>query len=191
MTKDKVRIFVDSCAWDTLFKNKVELLDLFPSDKFKLLMTKEVRAFEIESIPAANEELLGYIKKQIETCGIETDCFFGFGYYEQSSDYRPRTGGFGQGRWLTYEEGKYLELFKVSKTKLKRTGLYDEEADASLAVRACTGNIVLTAEKKSKPGPLREAVELGGKIVSFYDYQKDMPFTEFLKSSVEAQLTVV
>jgi len=152
-----------------LHKQGIALKNELSPEFFSIFMTKEVGSFEILSIPEDTEErrnLVQYIRLQVAECGIGIDSFFGFSSYNDSSEYKSRVGGFNQGRWVTYEEGELLKKFQVEAGRERKTGLYKDEADASLAVRACTGGIVITAESKTKNGPLKRALSIGGKVLN-------------------------
>ena len=74
---------------------------------------------------------------------------------------------------MSYEEGALLERFRVPEGKERKSGLFNREADASLAVRACSGGIVLTSENRQKCGPLKKAISMGGKVVNLAEFQPD------------------
>jgi hypothetical protein len=170
--KDLILIFIDTCAWDLLFAWQVDLLTEFPPDQFKIMMTKEVYSFELLGIPARKTQLTDYIRQQIEKCRITEDAIFGFTHYKSDPRFEPRVSGFGLGRLITYQEGAHMQQFFGHQGGSTRpTGLKKNEADASLAVRAMGGSIVLTAEDSSTSGPLKDASKLYGKVV----YLKDFP----------------
>jgi hypothetical protein len=180
-TEKKIRLFIDSCAWNIFFEHNVSLHKELPADEFEVLMTKEVGAFEVVSIPERKEDLKNYIQQQIDERGIAIDSIFGFSSYNDPPGYRHRTGGFNEGRFVDYEELAFIEKFKVQPGKERKTGLYNDEADASLAARSCVGGVVLTAEDRDKPGPLKEAFQIGGKIVYLSEFN---PAVTSLKSFI-------
>ena len=178
-------IYIDSCAWNLLHNFNISLIKELPVDEFDVLMTKEVAEFEIPCIPKEKVDLIEYIRLQTEERGIEIHSYFGFVSYDDPPEYRPRVGGFDEGRFISYEEAAFVEKFKVLSERERKTGLYNNEADASLAVRACTGGIVLTAEDKSKSGPLKKAAELGGKIVNLNNFDpKKLSLRDFISQTV-------
>lgn len=184
----KTWIFIDSCTWDVFFEFRLNLLEVFPSDEFQIMMTKEVRDFEIEAIPANAEKiaLIEYIQGQIRVGEVLTDAYFGFAEDQSPSSYRPRVEGFGKGRWITDEEGRFFEYFKSEAANAKDNGLYKNEADASLAVRACTVGIVITAEKRKNGGPLKKAAALGAAIVFLKEWDRaSMLLQEYLRNEVK------
>lgn len=172
---EKIAIFFDSCSWNRLFELNIDLATELPNDQFDLFMTKEVSSFELDAIPDndAKRLLKTYISKQIKSANVKTFSYFGFSSYNDPPEYKSRVGGFGEGFFASYRDLGYIKRFEVPKGKEKKSGLYRNEADASLAVHACTGKVVLTAERKNKPGPLKEARSLGGKVIYLEDFDYD------------------
>jgi hypothetical protein len=178
---NKITVFIDSCAWNLLFEHKINLAEEFPFDHIELAMTKEVQSFEIDAIPETKIELKAFILEQIKIANIREDSFFGFSSYDDPPDHKYRVGGFDEGRFASIEELALIEKFQFSKTKLMGSALYKDEGDASLAVRAASGSIVLTAENPMKSGPLREATLEGGKIINIQDFNADQEsFRDFV-----------
>jgi hypothetical protein len=185
MTK-KLAIFIDNCAWDVLYKHRLSLSKELPRNEFDLFVTKEVGAFEVPTIP---DEKRAYVEQQMAEAGVQIHSFFGFTSYNNPPGYRDRVGGFGEGRWASVEELQLLQRFKMAPGKERKTGLYKHEADASLAVRACAGDIVLTAEKPDN-GPLKEAFDESGRVVSLltFDPSKET-LKEFILASIKRGVT--
>lgn len=175
MSITKHRIFIDNCAWDYFFEHNISLATELPGEEFEILMTKEVYDFEVDAARSKKPDLVEYIQRQMDEVKIGIDSYFGFSSYDDPPGYRYRIGGFDEGRWITYEEAELVKKFEVPNEKLTGSGLYKNEADASLAVRACSGATVLTTESKNNSGPLKEAVKLGGNIIYLqdlnYEYQ--------------------
>lgn len=86
---NKITVFIDSCAWNVLFENKVDLPEEFPFDHIELAMTKEVQSFEIDAIPETKIELKAYILEQIKVANIREDSFFGFSDLNEPEGYAP------------------------------------------------------------------------------------------------------
>lgn len=184
---EKSRIFIDNCAWDVLHRHGIDLAQELPASEFQLLVTKEVGAFEMPTIPATKQELLDYVQLQMKEAGVKQHSYFGFASYAKPKDYRYRIGGFNEGVYASHLELKLLQRFKVDEGKERKTGLYKNEADASLAVRACAGNIVITAEKPDN-GPLKEAAEESGNVVSLLSFDPTASsLKEFILNTVKAQ----
>lgn len=161
-TENRIPVFIDSCLWNLLFETKICLASEFPKDEFTLFVTKEVYSFEMTAIPPIKADLKAYIDEQMQKAEVRVDSFFGFVSYK--SDVASRVGGFGEGRWVTYNEGELIKLFQVESNRQRKNGLFNNEADASLAVRACSGGVVLTTESRNKSGPLKRALKRGGRI---------------------------
>lgn len=170
-----VHIYIDSCAWNFLFRLGVDLRIEFPPDRYQLHMTREVQ-IEVEAIPetgkdgADNRLLKQYIAANIAQSKVATTGTFGFRTYEQ--DGTPSkvqvNVGFGQGTFQSDQERAYYsspEIKALILGKPKRgSGLSANQADASLAVHA-NNAVVLTDERPDKPGPLKLATGKGAKIV--------------------------
>jgi len=181
--KTKQSLFIDSCAWNIFYSHNIDLSEEFPYDQYDLAMTKEVYSFEIASVP--DELLKNYIQIQIDKAQIREDSFFGFSRYNEPADHKSRAGGFNEGRWMTYEEAIIVRKFEQPKNSQRPTGLYKNEADASLAIRALTGSIVLTAENLGKNGPLKKAIEEKGSIINIREFN---PAKESLRTFVVRQI---
>jgi hypothetical protein len=158
----KPRIFIDSCAWDIFYKHKINLSKELPRGEFDLFVTKEVGSFEMPIIPDTKKNLKEYICTQAEERGVEEYSYFGFSSSDDPPGYRYRIGGLGEGRFASMEELEVMQRFSVFQGPERETGLYKNEADASLAVRAMVGDIVLTAEIPDN-GPLKIAVVESGR----------------------------
>ncbi len=174
----KISLMIDNCVWNKFYELNLDLSKELPFTNFTLYMTKEVAEFEVQAMSSnvKKQHLHQYIEKQINNCPIKTDSFFGLSSYQTPAGYKHRSGGFNEGRWLTYAEVPAVLKYEkeIDKTKLRPTDLYCDEADASLAIRSITGFVVLTAEKKKKKkekeGPLQKAYKDGGKIVFWDDF---------------------
>jgi hypothetical protein len=184
----KTWIFIDNCAWDILHKHGIILADELPEDEFDLFVAKEVGSFEMPTIPEGKKELRDYVRNQMEERGVEEHSYFGFTSYSSQPGYRDRVGGFNEGRWASERELELMKRFKVPHEKERKTGLYKNEADASLAIRACVGDIVLTAEKPDN-GPLKEAADESGRVVSLLNFDPTIQSLKtFILASVSTQV---
>jgi hypothetical protein len=162
---EKLVIFIDNCAWDILYNQGINLSKELPVDEFDLFVTKEVGSFEMPTIPENKNSLKEYVQKQMDERAIKENSYFQFSSYGDPPGYRHRGGGFGEGRFASPKELDLIKRFEVPRGKERKTGLYKNEADASLAVRACAGDIVLTAEIPDN-GPLKES----GRVVSLLGF---------------------
>jgi hypothetical protein len=181
---EKLVIFIDSCAWDILYKHGINLSKELPADEVDLFVTKEVGSFEMPIIPENKNGLKEYVRKQMEERCIEEYSYFGFASSADPPGTRYRIGGFDEGRFASQMEITLIERFKVTQGKERKTGLYNNEADASLAVRACVGDVVLTAEKPDN-GPLKEAAIESGRVVSLLGFDPSkQSLKDYIISSV-------
>ena len=182
----KIIIFIDSCAWDKLFYFKIDLAKEFPSNEFKLCLTREVNAFELNHLKGikSKERLSAYIQDQIEKSSIQEHAYFGFCSYNDPPGYKSRRLGFNKGKWLTYDDSQVIQKYKFQ-GQIRPTGLYSNEADASLAVRADLGSVVLTGETLLKNGPLKKATKNSGRVLSLTKFRpNEMSLREFVLSNL-------
>jgi hypothetical protein len=170
-----VHIYIDSCAWNFLFRFGVDLQSELPPDRYRLHMTREVE-IEVEAIPdtgkdgADNRPLKQYIATNIALSKVDTTGTFGFQTCElDGTPSKVQVNvGFGQGSFQSDQERDYyaspeIKALILEKSK-KGSGLSANQADASLAVHA-NNAIVLTDERPDKTGPLKLATGKGAKIV--------------------------
>lgn len=171
----KTPIYIDSCAWNYLHENGINLASELPPDEYEVYITREVE-IELASIPDiglnGNDKLplKEYIHRTLAERSIKTTSVFGFRTLEV--DGTPSKvqvySGFGQGTFQSKEDRHYYSLpdtkkHLIDKSKSK-SGLGRNQADASLAVRAKRA-VILTNEGPEKSGPLRTAAQNGGKVV--------------------------
>ena len=171
----KIHVFIDSCAWNYLFRNQLDLARELPEDRFSLCVTREVE-IEIDAIPPTGKDgadkraLKQFIADAIQTNSVQTTSVFGFASVEPDGSLSPIQvfGGFDQGTFQSAEDREWYESEAVTKLLDRKTlsgsGLGKAQADASLAVRSF-GAIVLTDEHKGKNGPLKLARQQSGCIV--------------------------
>ena len=170
-----VHVYIDSCAWNFLFRTGVDLQRELPPERYKLHMTREVE-IEIAAIPEAgkygtdNRHLKQYIAANTERGEVTTTGTFGFQTYEP--DGTPAKVqvyvGFGKGAIQSDQERDYYASPEVRAQILGKqktgSGLSANAADASMAAHA-TDAIVLTDERPVKRGPLKLVASKGGRIV--------------------------
>jgi hypothetical protein len=174
----KINVYIDSCAWNYLFDHQIDLIDVFPRDTFTLSITREVE-IELLAIPdkVDKQPLKTYINEGISACNVETTSTFGFASCEPDGTLSKIQvyGGFDQGTFQSDEDRDWYASDAVKQLlndkANRKSGLSDNQADASLAVRSFD-SIVLTGEKTTKPGPLKLAAIQGGKILSLYGFEK-------------------
>jgi len=172
----KTPIYIDSCAWNYLHDNCIDLVKELPSDQYAIYMTREVE-IEIDSIPdeaksggVDKRSLKNYIQRNVSRLPVSTTCIFGFETMEPD-DTPSKTqvyGGFNVGTFESKEDQAFYASPEIKKQLLGKSkagsGLGKNEADASLAVRARDA-VVLTNERPEKAGPLKSAAKRGDKVV--------------------------
>jgi hypothetical protein len=177
-----ISVFIDSCAWNYLFENCVDLSEAFPPVEYALCITREVE-IELSAIPDAGidgtekSDLKNYIKNSFEKFNFTTTSVFGFASLESDGSLSKVQvyGGFDQGAFQSEDDRRWYKSDEVrqlldGKSK-KKSGLCANQADASLAVRSF-GSIIVTNESKLKKGPLRLATEQGGQVVYLSDVEQ-------------------
>ena len=175
--------------WDIFFENKTDVNSEL-SDVFDLIITREAE-LEIESMP---NKLKSYVTKMCSQLNVKTDFIFGFQDPNKPTD-KQTSGGFSSkfdksrvgGRFGRVEE---LELVKNEKhlincNKLKKTGLYPNEADIALASRA-SHSIILTCDGKKA---LKRAAKNTNNIVDLKKWDKNQPLKEFIINEIIKNIT--
>ena len=168
-------VVIDSCAWNYLFVNSIDLASELPREGFSIFISREVE-IEICSIPDDGKDgndkrpLKKYIKNSIEANQVRTTSLFGFATHEPDGSLSKvqTNSGFGQGTFQSEKDRAWYAAETIKQyfpsNKIQNSGLGKNQADASLAVRSFD-SIVLTDERKGKPGPLSIAVRQGGRVV--------------------------
>jgi hypothetical protein len=171
-------LYVDSNVFNFLFDNGINLRKEFPADLYELRIIGE-QDLENRAIPEGKEDLRKFIYQAIESYPIKVDRLFGF-YDERHSDVDQRVGGYGVGRYASLEEIEFIRAERKDHGEKRRSGLYKDEADISLAARAMGGGIVISND--AKKGPLPRAKEQGGRVVFLNEFN---PCRESLRAYVE------
>lgn len=174
-----ITVYLDNMIWDFLFERNLDLAVELPSEEFSVLLTREAE-FEIRPIPF--DALKAFIHATIDRCAIRTDTFFGF-YDPSLPEAEQRVAGWGTGRWASREEIAFIDQQKSRLGVTKRkTNLYGNEADISLAARSFQ-SVVLSMDKT---GPLNDAGLQGGTVVSLGDYDRSgLTLAEFIKATLK------
>lgn len=188
-TDGKIAVALDNNVWDFLFARNIDLASELPSDQFAIFIPREVE-IETEAIPAeskavpaqSNIPLKDYIARTIESCDISTTWVFGFASEGPGPQ---RFGGFDQGTWQSKVETEFYaairQQYLVGKSR-RKSQLASNEGDAAVAAKSFS-SIVLTCEGKNKSGPLRFAVEHGGKVLYLQDFdQSGLTLREFVEA---------
>lgn len=170
-----ITVYIDSCAWNYLHENNINLIQEFPPNQFTIRVTREVE-IELNAIPDKSIDnidkrpLKAYIKQGLEILPVRTSHVFGFASVESDGTLSPvqTFGGFDVGAFQTEAERDFYKLPEVKQqllhAKKTKSGLGKNEADASLAVKSLS-SIVLTNERLNKNGPLKVAAEMGWQII--------------------------
>jgi hypothetical protein len=190
----KIPVFIDSCAWDYLYDNRVNLDYELSSDKYQICQTKEI-LIEINAMPDFrkdgfdNREKKVYINKYLHR--VHNVCVFGFRTMDSNGEPAKAQvyGGFGQGTFQSadareYYSSKDVKRYVFGKKRKDGTGLGDNQADASLAEKSRNA-IVLTAEKPEKPGPLKDASMRGWYVVYLRKKEVGISIDQFISISVD------
>ncbi|WP_156773386.1 hypothetical protein [Chlorobaculum parvum] len=173
-------IYIDHNVWDFLFDRQIDLMKELATSEFALHLTREAE-FEIPPTPDHKRR---YIEQTIATCNIDVRPYFGF-YDEQHSSSDQRVGGWGVGYWASEEEMKFIDSqqSRLGANKKRKTRLFKNEADISLAARSLQ-SVVLTLDKKA--GPLQDAYRQGGKVVYLTDFDNSgLSLKDFIMSALK------
>lgn len=164
-----IDIHIDSCAWNFLLEFGVDLGSEFPADSFRLWIPREIE-MELAAIPSAKAELLTFIRDAVARCGVRADVWFGFSDPDTPPAAR-KVGGFGEGRWITRQEGEFVDANRrlIGSGDRPKTHLKKNEADLALAARSLSA-VVLTADVKPA-GPLAAARSMGGNVLDIRAYR--------------------
>lgn len=165
-----------------MFDNQVDMGSVFPPAEFGLYITREVE-IELLEIPdvdgEGNDKLLlkEFIRATIELYAVQTTGVFGFGTLNPDGT-PPKhqvVMGFGQGSFRSTEDFEWYQRPAVRAfldgKPIKKSGLGHNEADASQAVLARRA-LVVTNEKRGKPGPLRLSAQEGGHILYLREVER-------------------
>lgn len=168
-----IAVYIDSCAWNYLYENAIDIETELPIDIFSIYVTREVE-IELEAIPDVGRDstdksaLKDYIKKSIKKRSVTTSYVFGFQTLESDGTPSPIQvyGGFGVGTFQSPDEQDFYAKPEIKQHvqsgKKTNSGLGKNQADASLAAKSLN-SIVLTNERVGKAGPLKVAADLGVK----------------------------
>lgn len=171
-------IFVDSCAFDALFKHGIEPKDIDP-DEFKLFVTGDVLK-ELNDIPERPEEpgKKAFIDRISRSGEIPEVGYFGFG----SNSY-----GFGRGILADLSQIEYIESTKDQLGKERPSGNPKNFTDQQLLSHAIVF-AVLTAEPRLGNKVLMDkAVERGATVIRMIDFDPGAEtFAEFLRRHFSA-----
>lgn len=164
-------VYIDSCAWNHFFDRQMDPAIELPAPDFRLRITREVQ-IELQRLREKDPSaaLVGFVDKAIEAGNIGMTSIFGFAALNADgtvADYQVVTG-FDTGTWQSDDDRTWLSqpevLSLLAKPPRKKEPLGRNQGDASLAVRSFNA-VVLTAESRSKKGPMQLAWKQGGHVV--------------------------
>lgn len=171
-------VFIDGCAWNYFFDANADLSEILPPELYRLFITSEV-GIELQEIPEREDKqaIKAFIQDAIVSHKVVTTYVFGFA--SNNADGTPtkyqRFGNFGNAGFQPAADRDWYGLPAViemlSKRTTRDTFLGKNEGDASLAVRSFRA-VVLTAEKRTKKGPLQLAAQQGGLVVFLGEVEK-------------------
>jgi hypothetical protein len=171
-------VFIDGCAWNHFFDSGTDLGKVLPAVLYRLFITSEV-GIELQEIPEREDKqaLKAFIQNAIVSHKVLTTRIFGFA--SNNADGTPtkyqRFGNFNNAGFQPAADrdwyGMPAVIEMLSKTSTRDTFLGKNEGDASLAVRSFRA-VVLTAEKRTKKGPLQLAAQQGGLVVFLGEVEK-------------------
>jgi hypothetical protein len=176
-----IGVYIDNNVWDFLFSRNLDLSIELPREDFCVCLTREAE-FEIPPIPS--EALKAFIDVTINKCVIRTDSFFGFND-ETLPQSEQRVAGFDVGRWAAPDEIAFIsqQRAQLRPSKKRKSKLYKDEADISLAARSFH-SVVLSLDAKT--GPINDAYKQGGRVVFLADFDSSCML---LAAYVKAALT--
>ncbi|KRW68746.1 hypothetical protein [Stutzerimonas nitrititolerans] len=165
-----LKIYIDSCAINILFKHQVNLAVEFPEEIYEIVITKGVRQ-EIYDIPE-DKSVKAYALSLIGEQYINEASFFGFGDIENSENNLRYIGGFDAGSFATDEQLKFLEETQKNLGPPRRSKLRKNETDRDLLALGL-GSIVITAENKVGGALKTEAEKCGTIIINIAKWPHD------------------
>jgi hypothetical protein len=175
-----ISVYIDNNVWDFLFARNLDLATELPRENFCVCLTREAE-FEIPPIPS--NALKAFIDATINKCVIRTDSFFGFND-DSIPQSEQRMRGFDAGRWASQDESAFMsqQRAELGPTTKRKTKLYKDEADISLAARSFH-SVVLSLDAKT--GPINDAYMQGGKVVFLTDFDNSgMSLSDFIKAAL-------
>ena len=166
-------IYVDSCAFDELFKHKIEPGDIDPGE-FQLLVTGAVLQ-ELRDIPERPDEpgKKAYIER-ISTSGeIPEQGYFGFG---------PDNYGFGRGVLADLSQTEYLESTTDQLGKKRPSGNLKNATDRQLLSHAIVFAVLTNEPTLGNRILMDKAIERGATVIRMLDFDPATEtFVEFLR----------
>lgn len=175
----KIAVTIDSNVWNWFFDRDVRLLEVLPSSRFLLFIPRHIE-IELEAIPGTKAELKAYIEHEAADAGVRDTATFGFAPQDGGPE---RHAGFGLGTFQSEDERNFYAAVRARfllGRPTRGSKLTDNEADAAVAA-ASLSSVVLTLDAV-KAGPLRAALDHGGKVLDMRAFERtEVPLAEFIE----------
>jgi hypothetical protein len=164
-----IAVTIDSNVWNLFYELGLDLVTELPPDRFRLFIPREVE-IELAAIPGRQDKLSlkDYIHAQMAKGDVQTTAIAGFACHEGPQRY----GGFGFGTFASDTWREFYDLVREPYLLGKgatNSQLTRNEADAALGATSFS-SVVLTCDLK--PGPLRVALENGGKVLDMRHFRE-------------------
>lgn len=166
-------IYLDSCAFDELFKHGVEPRDIDPAE-FQLLVTGAVLR-ELADIPERPDEpgKKAYIERIATSGEILEQGYFGFG---------PGNYGFGGGVLADLSQTEYLESTVDQLGKKRPSGSPKNATDRQLLSHAIVFAVLTNEPTLGNRVLMDKAIERGATVIRMFDFDPTIEtFAEFLR----------
>lgn len=166
-------IFVDSCAFDELFKHRIEPKEIDASE-FQFYVTGEVLK-ELSNIPERPEEpgKKAFIDRISKSGEIPERGYFGFG----SDSY-----GFGRGILADLSQIDYLESTKDQLGEPRKSGVLKNATDRQLLSHAIVFAVLTNEPTLGNKVLMERAVERGATVIRMRDFDPETEtFIQFLR----------
>ena len=109
-----MKVFIDNCVWDELYKNKINPVGAFLKSEFSLHYTPDLK-IEAKNIPDKEKRAwVLEIFKQAEQ--PEAACSF-FAFADTEENIPSPDLGFNEGFFITLEQAKYIDEEKKKRTE--------------------------------------------------------------------------
>lgn len=159
----RIAVTIDSNVWNQLFEFDLDLASELPAERFALFVPREID-IELSAIPDRPEKLAlkEYIRRQMRSANVKVSANFGFAIAGGPQ----RHGGFGFGTFQSEDHRAFYSAIRdnylIGRPR-RGSRLGHNEGDA--AIGACSLSSVVLTRDVRKAGPIRAAIEHGGKIV--------------------------
>ena len=167
---EKKVVYIDSCAFNILFDEEVNIIEEFSDVEYKLKTTKGV-VKELEDI-VVDEPIRNFALALINSGKIHVDSFFGFS--NGLNNYR-HIGGFDEGKLASVSQNSFLNATKGKLgNKQKKSGIQKHQADRDLLALGL-GHIILTAETVLGCVELKQLAESQDtKVINIAEWQDEI-----------------